>query len=53
MVGREAPKGPTVPTEGRCEGCGKGRKVKISVKIEETIGKKIKKSEILHENLDT
>ena len=42
MVVREAPKGPTVPTEGRFEGVGKDRKMKISVKIAETMGKKIK-----------
>ena len=42
MVVREAPKGPTVRTEGPCEGWGKGRKVKISVKIAETMRKKIK-----------
>ena len=45
MVGREAPKGPTVPTEGRCEGVGKGREMKIGGKIAETMRKKIKKSE--------
>ena len=42
MVVREAPKGPTVRTEGPCEGCGKGRKMKIGGKIAETMGKKIK-----------
>ena len=45
MVVREAPKGPTVRTEGPCEGWGKGRKMKILVKKAETMGNKLKKSE--------
>ena len=48
MVGREGPKGPNGPTEGRCVKGEKGRGMKISGKIAETMLFKMSSSRRLY-----
>ena len=48
MVGREGPKGPNGPTEGRCVKGEKGRGMKIETVIEKTMLFKMSSSRRLY-----